>query len=459
MIKTRFAPSPTGSLHIGGIRTALFNWAFARRHEGHFVLRIDDTDVERNQPGAIQQIMDDLHWIGIDFDDLIYQSQRTEIYSDAAKYLVNSGLAYYCDCLKGSNEPCQCRSKRLGDNAAIRLDIGKFSDRIIEINDLVLGSIKQNIRGINDPIIMRTGGLPVYSLATVVDDAALGITHVIRGQEHLTNTFLQVLLYESFGYVIPHFAHIPFICKPKSHKKLSKRDSELGLVTLQEYRKKGYLPEALFNYLTHLGWSLDDKTEKWDRQTFVNNFGFDRVVKTPAQFDPEKLIWLQREYMREIPNEEKVKNASKWLGNTTITSILLEALGDRLQIYSDLDKYRHFVDDKFFSIEIEALQKRVPKNAAVHLYKFQDQLKGIENWNESVLEEQLREYCSREKIPVALLIHALRVASTGQMIGFGVFLGLEILGKDKTIERISRCLSDSANLCFQQATIRSIMYG
>jgi glutamyl-tRNA synthetase len=314
---------------------------------------------------------------------------------------------------------------------------------------LVLGVVKRNTKDMTDPIIVRRDGGAMYSLATVVDDVELEITHVIRGQEHLTNTFLQVLLYEALGFPIPQFAHIPFICKPQSQKKLSKRDAEkLGIsVTLGEYREQGYLSDAIFNYLTHLGWALDDKTEKWDRETFVANFGFDRTVKTPAQFDPEKLKWLQSEHMREIPREQRIWGTKNWLkSDAKIIPDLVDAMGDRLRIYSDLDNYRHFIDDNVFSIDPQALQKRVPEEAAIHLARFQDQLETIELWTEPMLVQHHSLYCQQNQIKPALLIHALRVATTGKMVGMGLFIGLEILGKERVLARIAQCLKEYLKL-------------
>ena len=375
-IRTRFAPSPTGYLHIGGVRTALFNWLLTRRHGGTFVLRIDDTDAERNRPEALLPILDGFRWLGINWDEgpevggsygPYFQSQRQQFYVDAARRLLEQGHAYPCyrtreelDAERTEAERArrpyvhrgQHRDTPVAENlrlfkekpAAIRLKVPL--GRTVAIEDLIRGHVEWQTDLLGDPVILRPDGRALYNFATVVDDVEMKITHVIRAAEHLSNTAVQALAYEALGYATPQFAHVPVVNEPNSKKKLSKRDmkkfvtpevraklnavgwsdaeidsrDDLNPATVAFYRELGYLPAAVVNYLGRLGWSLDDKSEFIPLDVMTANFSLDRVNESPASFDPDKLYWLAGEYMRLLPVSDRVAGVTPFLKRAGLVS-------------------------------------------------------------------------------------------------------------------------------------------
>jgi nondiscriminating glutamyl-tRNA synthetase len=368
-IRTRFAPSPTGYLHIGGVRTALFNWLLTRRLGGTFVLRIEDTDIERNKPEALQPILDGFRWLGIEWDEgpeiggpfaPYFQSQRGDTYSAAAMKLLESGHAYpdyvpkeHMDAERKAAEAAKRQFVYRGpgrdlspsDNVSssrakpaplrLKVPVGKT----VVIDDVIRGRVEVQTDTISDPVIVRADGRPLYNFAVVVDDVAMQITHVIRAAEHLSNTPTQVLIYQALGYPLPTFAHVPVVNEPGSKKKLSKRDmkkfvtaevraklraigytdeqmdsrDDLNPATVAFYRELGYLPAAIVNYLGRLGWSLDDKTEYIPIPEMTANFALERVLSAPASFDPVKLDWLAGEYMKQLPLDQRVNGCAPFL--------------------------------------------------------------------------------------------------------------------------------------------------
>lgn len=374
MIRTRFAPSPTGYLHIGGVRTALFNWLLTRRLGGQFVLRIDDTDAQRNRAEALQPILDGFRWLGIDWDEgpeiggphePYFQSQRDQLYRAAVLRLLDAGHAYPCYRAKEDLDadrkqaeknkqsyvhrgehrqtaPATCRQLFEEKPTLVRFKVPE--NRPVIIDDLIAGKVEVQSNLIGDPVILRADGRPLYNFATVVDDVDMKITHVVRAKEHLSNTPTQVLIYEALDYPAPKFAHVPVVNAPSSKEKLSKRkmkqfmtdevvaklravhavpadmtdeqikaQEDLNPATVAFYRTLGYLPASLVNYFGRLGWSLDDKTEIIPLDMMIANFGLDRVNNSPASFDPEKLHWLAGEYMRMLPVGEKVAGVIPFL--------------------------------------------------------------------------------------------------------------------------------------------------
>lgn len=368
-MRTRFAPSPTGYLHIGGVRTALFNWLLTRRHHGKFILRIDDTDAERNRAEALQPILDGFRWLGILWDEgpevggpygPYFQSQRNDRYLAAAMQLLESGHAYpdymtreeldaekkAADAAKRpylhrgplrETPAAECVRLYREKPTTLRLKIPLGRDAIVE--DLICGRCVQKTDLLGDPVILRGDGRALYNFASVVDDIDLKITHIIRAREHLANTYSQVLIFEALGATMPQFAHVPVINEPNSNKKLSKRDmkkfltaeirgklkaigwtdeqidsrDDLNPVTVAFYKEMGYLPEAVVNYLGRLGWSLDDKTEFIPLEQMTANFGLERVNDSAARFDPDKLYWLAGEYMKLKPLADKVAGCIPYL--------------------------------------------------------------------------------------------------------------------------------------------------
>ncbi|MDW8223039.1 MAG: glutamate--tRNA ligase [Gemmatales bacterium] len=508
-VRTRFAPSPTGYLHIGGVRTALFNWLFTRRHGGQFILRIDDTDVERNRPEALRPILDGFRWLGIMWDEgpevggphaPYFQSQRLPLYQEAARKLVLAGQAYPCLATKEELEterraaelakrPYIHRGKgrnlspeealQLWQEKQLPLRLKVPLGRKIVLDDLIRKRVEWETDLLGDPVILRSDGTPLYNFATVVDDIAMKITHVIRAAEHLSNTPLQILIFEALGASLPAFAHVPVVNEPGSKKKLSKRDmkkfvtpevraklralgytdaeidsrDDLNPATVAYYQELGYLPQALVNYLGRLGWSLDGYSEIIPLETMIAHFSFERVNDAPASFDPDKLYWMAGEYMRQLSVEEKVQGVVPYLVRANLISEpidpatrdkirrIVEACGDRLKLFSDILTYGAF----FFrdpEYDESAFAKRVAKQGIPELLeRFVSVLERTEPFAPENLETVLREFCDRENVKAADLIHAVRVSTTGITVGPGLFDILAILGREESIRRIRLALA------------------
>jgi glutamyl-tRNA synthetase len=521
-IRTRFAPSPTGYMHIGGMRTALFNWLWARHNGGQFILRIDDTDQQRNVEEALQPILQAFRWLGLDWDEgpeiggpfgPYFQSQRGELYRAAAEKLIAANRAYYdydppeqiqADRAEAEKEKRQYlnirRSLELTDDEKRQLEadgrqpVLRFlvpRDETIAIDDDVRGHVEWDCGLISDPVICRADGSPLYNFATVVDDAQMEITHVIRAEEHLTNTAVQALMFHALGHELPTFAHIPFVAAPGTKEKLSKRDKKIekyrkmpqfkkmfdaanrvfpriGLgssetlnpVMVEYYEQIGYLPEGIFNALSRLGWSYDDKTEIMSREFVVENFTLDRVVKSPAGLDPDKLDSYQQHWMNELPLEEKINGCLPYLERANLKAHglhpvgspesrdflarLLTALGERLTIFSDiLDYDEYFVPDDELQYDEKAFNKRIrnDETAVESLKKFRTQLETVEPFDAATTDACLHTFCEAEGIKLGQIIHALRVATTGKPKGPGMFDCLELLGRDRCLARIDRALA------------------
>jgi nondiscriminating glutamyl-tRNA synthetase len=315
-VRVRFAPSPTGHLHVGGARTAIFNWLFARHHQGKFIVRIEDTDVERSTRQSEQMVLDDLRWLGLGWDEGPFrQSERTALYAEVARELLALGVAYRCYCTEEELEAkrkvaeaqgrpphydLKCWYNRRNDDAphAIRFHVPDHGD--VTINDLIRGPVSWKKESLGDFILMRSDGLPTYNFSVVVDDHDMEITHVIRAEEHLTNTHRQVLIYRALGWPVPEFAHVSLILG-QDRTKLSKRH---GATSVSAYAEEGFLPEAMLNYLTLLGWSSPDGRELFDRQYVIGHFSLDRVNPAPAVFDPQKFDWMNAQYIHAMPAEE-----------------------------------------------------------------------------------------------------------------------------------------------------------
>lgn len=518
-VRTRFAPSPTGYMHIGGMRTALFNWLWARHNGGTFVLRIDDTDRERNVDEALEPILDAFRWLGLDWDEgpevggphgPYFQSQRGELYAAAIETLLESGRAYRDfdppELVREDREAAE-REKRnylnirrsldltpeqIEDYAAdgrahvIRLLVPR--ENKVDVDDMVRGRVEWDCGLLPDPVLCRGDGSPLYNFACVVDDAAMQITHVIRAEEHLSNTPVQLLIYEALGYDVPRFAHVPYVAAPGTKEKLSKRDKALvkyrknpqfqkmftagdevfpqvGLgssetlnpVMVAYYEKIGYLPEAVFNGLARLGWSLDDKTELMSRETIVENFTLDRVVNSPAGLDPDKLNSYQTHWMGELSTGDKVAGCLPYLeqagvidaGHADSDAIgeVVEVMGDRVKLFSDvLDARYFFAADDELEYDEKAFQKRIQKEGAPDLLaKYRARLAVAEPFEAAALEAGMKSFCEDEGIKLGDVIHAVRVAVTGQAKGPGMFETLELLGRDRCLSRIDLALERAAS--------------
>ena len=515
MIRTRFAPSPTGYLHIGGVRTALFNWLFARKHGGRFILRIDDTDRERNLDQALEPILEGFRWLGIDWDEgpevggeygPYFQSQRQGLYAEAVDRLLTSGHAYRdyatSDEIQAEREAAR-RDKRQfvysrrwaaaddgdrgrfeaeGRSGVVRLAMPRVG--VCRFRDLIRGEMEFEWAREQDHVIQRADGTCLYHLANVVDDAGMAISHVIRAEEHLSNTPRQIFIAQSLGYSLPEYAHLPYVAEPGSRTKLSKRKLEkylkqtdfarltehgakiasaIGLETTPEtfnpvivdfYEAIGFLPDALLNYLLLLGWSLDDRTEFLSRDEMIANFSLERVQRAPASFDPVKLEAFQQQYMMELSQEEKLERVlpflrkAGWIGEPDeevrgYVAAVVAAAGDRIKAAGDILDYRDFFTaDNELEYDEKTLEKRLrkPEGAARLLAGFRDTLAGLETWSAATTETAMRDFIEEHGVKLGQIIHAVRVATTGKAIGFGLFEILEILGRERVLARIDKCL-------------------
>jgi glutamyl-tRNA synthetase len=480
-----------GGLHVGGVRTAIFNWAYARKNGGKFYLRIDDTDQDRHVEVAVRQIFEDFKWLGIDYDlpsgGLLYQSKRQALYLNMARFLLEKGLAYRCYCTKedldaerkaAGNTPYQYSGKcrkipdmdRLNhitqsSKYCIRIDVNKVMQQSVDFDqsklhyslindgnspklqfvDMCLGRITRELKEIGDFVIVRDDGSALYNFATVVDEIELKVTHVIRAQEHLTNTFPQLVLYTALQSAAPTFSHIPYICAPgnKNKKKLSKRDAAtLGIpVIVKEYMDDGYIPDAIFNYLSHLGWGFDGFKEKWTRDEFVAKFDLRDVLKHAASMDPDKLFWLQSEYMKDLSLEQKVEGCRNWIPFRKpvedVVPAIIKAAGDRFKKFSDIVGYLHFLDDSFFKVDMDAYAKRFTPETLPIVEKYLVDLsaKTDMQWTADELEIFTHGFCDGS-FKSSDLIAALRIATTGKSVGFGLYDGMVILGRERTQMRL-----------------------
>ena len=478
--RTRFAPSPTGFLHIGGVRTALFNWLLARHYGGQFILRIDDTDQQRHVEPAVAMILDGFRWMGMDWDEgpevggphgPYFQSQRSPLYTKAAEALVASGHVYRdysTDSERAAERQAAEKAKRAyrfrkpgytseqlaafeAQNVPYALRFEVPADRTVVIDDMIKGHVEQKTAEMGDFVIVRPDGSPLYNFASVVDDAEMQITHVVRAEEHLANTFSQILIFEALGYPLPKFAHVPYVAEPGSKKKLSKR---FGAVGLDHFIDKGYLPEAMMNYLARLGWSLDASQEIFTRAELIEKFSLERVTSSPASHDPDKLFWLEGEWMKQLPLEAKVAGTLPYLrkeglvGETIsdetrqrIEAVIL-ALGDRLKVFSDILTLGRYFFTETVVYDPDAVKKRLRKEGVPQLLAGLDaMLATVEPFDLPTLEKAVHDYSEANAIPMGQVVNPLRVATTGQGVGPGLYDCLAILGRETCRARIAGALA------------------
>ncbi|MCF6156441.1 MAG: glutamate--tRNA ligase [Candidatus Brocadia sp.] len=431
-VKVRFAPSPTGYLHIGGARTALFNWLFARHNKGVFLLRIEDTDQQRSTEEATQAILDSMKWLGLDWDEGPYfQSQRLPIYKQYAEKLVAEGKAFYDVDAEGRK--------------AIRF---KMQDGVTEINDLIHGTITFDTSLIEDFVILKADGFPTYNFACVVDDAEMGITHILRGDDHISNTPKQIALYKAFGFKVPEFAHIPMILG-EDGSRLSKRH---GATSVTEYRDKGYLPHALVNFLALLGWSPGNDVEIISIPEMIEKFTLKRANKTSAQFNNIKLDWMNGQYIKNTPVEQLIPEVRKFFEKSGIdmAKITPEWLLDFVKLYHERFKtFRDLLDQTrfFFTDTIEydqaAVNKFLKKEGVGELLKeVHSAISRVDAFDKKTLEDSLRALTERLGVGFSKLAQPMRVAITGKSVSAGIFETMELLGKEKTLKRLDYAIKN-----------------
>ncbi len=471
-VKVRFAPSPTGFLHIGGARTALYNWLFARNKGGTFVLRVEDTDRARSTEEAIEAILDSLKWMGLNWDQGPYhQMDRLDLYFQAADKLLKAQKAYYCYCLPQEFEERRKKAIAQGkmphyDRRCLNLsdeelDSYKNSGRKPSIrfltpdsgntvvSDLIRGKVVFENSLLDDFIIVRGDKIPTYNFAAVVDDGEMGITHVIRGEDHLSNTPKQVLVYEALGYQLPFFAHLPMILG-KDKAPLSKRH---GATAAGEFKKEGYLPEALINYLVLLGWSFDDATTLFTIDELIEKFSLEKVSKSAAVFDPEKLDWMNGSYIRNLTVKELTRRCLPYLAEAGFIEEhaqikdesllrLEKMIGLAQKRIKKLSEVAQTIEI-FFQEEVhyeEAAVEKVLKKEDVSkiLGESSKIMNDIEVWNHEVIERDLRTLQKELDLKPRIVFQTIRVATTGQMVSLPLFETLELLGKDEIMKRLEQ---------------------
>src|SRR3990167_5295550 len=444
MIKVRFAPSPTGYLHIGGARTALFNWMYAKAQSGKFVLRIEDTDRQRSRQEFVDEILDSMRWLGLEWEELYYQSERFDVYRERAQTLLEQGKAYKdgdAVILKMSANPV---INRIGETSpSATADGGPV--RTVKWDDLIRGEIVFDTATIKDQVLMKSDGSPTYSFACVVDDAAMAITHVIRGEDHISNTPKQIMIYQALGLKAPKFAHLPLIMGDDG--RLSKRT---GAVAVTDYKKEGFLPEAIVNYLMLLGWSPGGNQEKIDLASAVKKFSIKKINKAAAIFSMDKLKWLNGQYIKEMPAGKLTDLVIPFLKEKGYISAdfdreRLEKIVDlfkvRMSTLTDFLEWADFVFVDKLTVGDEIRRQHLSHDRSKEFQLLSGRISRLDIFDTASLEKVFRDLVAELGIPASELVHPVRVALTGKAIGPGLFDTMAILGKEKTVQRLREAFS------------------
>lgn len=460
-IRTRFAPSPTGYLHIGGARTALYSWLHARQNNGKFVLRVEDTDQERSTEASVQAILDGMDWLGLDYDEgPFFQTQRMDRYHEVIEQLLADDKAYYCCCSRERldalrEEQMQNKQKPRYDGHCRHLSISADDPRpkvlrfrtpeegVVVIQDAVKGEVVVNNSELDDLILARTDGMPTYNLSVVVDDWDMQITHVIRGDDHLNNTPRQIHIYQALGADLPVFAHVPMILGDDG-KRLSKRH---GAVSVLQYRDEGYLPEALLNYLVRLGWSLGDQ-EIFSMDELRQHFALGDINRAASTYNPQKLQWLNQQYLKSVPLKELLPLVVEQLqkqgvaeANSQVLEAVLEVYRERCKTLVELaESIRYFFVD-FDAFEAKAAKKNFKATTLPVLEHLQQQFTALEQWDSEALHKVIESTCSELDLKMGKVGQPLRVAVTGVGFSPAIDLTLELLGKPVSLQRLQKAIA------------------
>jgi len=460
-IRTRFAPSPTGYLHIGGARTALFSWLFSRHHGGEFVLRIEDTDQERSTVESVNAILEGMTWLGLDYDEgPFYQTQHMARYKEVIQQLLDAGQAYRCYMTKEELE--QLREEQMARKEKPRYD-GRYRDYdgppregvdpVIRFrnpmdghvgwNDLVRGPVSIANTELDDLVIARADGTPTYNFTVVVDDMDMDITHVIRGDDHVNNTPRQINIYRGLGVEPPRFGHVPMILGDDG-KRLSKRH---GAMSVMEYREQGYLPEAVLNYLVRLGWSHGDQ-EVFTLDELIQKFDIDEVNKAPSTFNTEKLRWLNQQYLMHTDPSHIARHLGHHLGEAGIDPSegpelvkVVEALRERAHTLDEMAELSGFIYREFDDYEEKAAKKHLRPVARIPLEKVRDALAGLTVWTPEAIHDAVEQVSAALEVNMGKVAQPLRVATVGRAASPGIEITLDLVGRHKTLARIDRALA------------------
>jgi len=457
-IRTRFAPSPTGFLHIGGARTALFNWLYTHRHDGTFILRVEDTDQVRSTEASTRAILDAMQWLGLNWDEGPYfQAERVNIHREMVQKLIDTGKAYYCSC---SPEELEAkRKKALAEGRKPKYD-GTCRDRglaraegcvvrfrgsevgVTVVRDLIKGNISFNNEELDDLIIERADGYPTYNFAVVVDDAQMAITHVIRGDDHVNNTPKQIQIYEALGYEVPLFGHVPMILG-SDRARLSKRH---GATSVMAYQEMGYLPEALVNYLVRLGWSHGDQ-EIFTMEELIREFSLEAVGKSAAVFNPDKLLWLNQHYIMAYPEERLLEAVLPFwkargfdISDHPFVAKAVADLRTRAKTLAELAEGGVFYFQQEVAYDPEAAEKFLTPEYSGHLAAVAEGIPTLPEYTKAGLENFLRALAEERGTKLKWIAQALRVALTGKTVSPGIDEVMVTLGKERVIRRIRRAI-------------------
>jgi glutamyl-tRNA synthetase len=463
-IRTRFAPSPTGYLHIGGARTALFNYLFARHCEGKFILRIEDTDRERSTPEAIRAILDAMKWLELDYDEgPFYQTERYDLYKEKIKELLVKGSAYPCVCtaaeleakrqlaMKEKRKPMYdgtCRPREgvipaLPTDKPYTVRFRSPAEGTTVVKDLIKGEVVFDNRELDDLIIARSDGTPTYNFCVVVDDIDMTISHIIRGDDHLANTPRQVQLYQALGHPLPQFAHVPLILGTDKAR-LSKRH---GATSVMAYREMGYFPEAVVNYLVRLAWSYGDQ-EIFSRQELIEKFTLEHVGKSAGVFNPEKFLWVNFQYLKSRPLAElaeeivpyirakgyPVPSDKQWLEK------MIATLRERAKTLTELVAAAHYYLSAEIVIDPKAAGKLLTTEVVAPIRTLMQKLADLSDFNEAAIEDAFSSTLSEHGLSMGKLAQPVRVALTGGTVSPGIHDVIAVLGKERTIQRLNKAL-------------------
>ena len=476
-IRVRFAPSPTGYLHIGGARTCLFNWLLARRLGGKLILRIEDTDLERLKENSVEQILSSLKWLGMNWDEgperggefgPYFQSQRMDIYKREAEGLVDKGRAYYCYCTTEELEERRKKAKETGGSfkydgrckelskeekdrfiLAVRKPVIRIkapTEGQIVVNDIIRGSVSFDNAQLDDIIIFKSNGMPTYNFACVIDDYSMKISHVIRAEEHLSNTPKQVVIYNALGHVCPQFAHVPMILAP-DRSKLSKRH---GATSVEEFKDQGFLPQAIVNYLCLLGWSTGNQDEIIELNNAAAQFSLERVSKNAAIYDTKKLTWINGHYLKTLDIEYVTESTIPFMREIGIDvngvdmdklKSIVNLVREKVWKLTEIAEGSRFFFEKPFEYEEKGVEKHFRKEGADKLLNgIMEKLKVLDSFDKTAIETAYRSYAEELGIKAGELIHPTRIALTGKTVSPGLFEIMEIIGKDECVERINKVI-------------------
>jgi glutamyl-tRNA synthetase len=471
-VRVRFAPSPTGYPHLGNIRTALFNWLFARHYKGKFILRIEDTDVARKVEGAVEMILDSLRWLGLTWDEGSYfQSQRLHIYHEVADRLLKEGHAYSCYCsperlrqlreeqIKRKQPPKYdgyCRyltqEERTELEAKGITPVVRFKtphEGETTFHDLIRGAVSFKNDTLDDFILIKSDGYPTYHLANVVDDHLMAISHVLRADEWLSSTPRHILLYQALNWQPPQFAHLPMILGP-DRAKLSKRH---GAANIADYQREGYLPDAMINFLALLGWSLDDKTELLSREELIKHFSLERVGKAAAIFNKDKLEWMNGVYLRRLSSEEFVKLATSFLHRDLPNSVkrplnsgyicqIMPLIQERARTLAEIPQLADFffLDELQYDTSLLLSNHMDARSATQAIEIARQKLEALETWDATSLEGILRPLATELNLSTGKFFGLLRVAITGRTASPPLFQTMAVLGREKCFKRLNTAL-------------------